>query len=134
MNDTELKTLNEKLMKFCDFTNLREQITIYGTRQLADYPDGQLQGNTLAPDLVNDLSSQARWIYPKLKELRLNFSIDYDHVSDCYLCKIYKGTRKNSNFWLGAWENINPAISFALTVNNYLEFIEKHKNDSNKKN
>jgi hypothetical protein len=64
MTETELKKLNERLLKACGFTHRKHP---QGNWHMWYTPDGKFFGN-IPPNLTTDHNACFKWIVPVLKE------------------------------------------------------------------
>lgn len=124
MDTNEIKELNKVLLEFVGFTNIKPS-TLYYDNFMANFLDncGEISGiRSVAPNLIESLDAQAKWLYPILKEqlLRMEIGMEYDTTIDQYphyYCEIIEGLDRLQ----GRAIHENPAIAFALAMKDYIE-------------
>ncbi len=110
------KELNYKLLKFAGFT-FKNKIIKNGTGvhiNICQFPNGK---SGYAPDLINSLDNQGKWLIPKIKDLKyyafwivqLEDGDYWDYNLDTYK-HLYSGRAKNST-----------ALAFALAVEKLID-------------
>ena len=132
-----MSTINDRLLKFAGLEFKTQQIK-FGTLSVpfsGYYLNGQFIRKT-KPDLVNDMSYQQKYLYPKLIELwGERISITLRHFEDASL---KYPNEKQWHVTIGKWElsengfvlryggfGDTPAIAFANAINKLIESEDK---------
>jgi len=107
MQEIDYKKLNEKLATFCGFKKMK-----YGKGYFLDGSCGVYE----LPDLVNDPKAQQTFIYPKLRELKMDFTIYYYWFQDVHSAMIFDDNPTS-------FESKSPTVAFALACNEVIDHL-----------
>jgi hypothetical protein len=129
MDDKDLKALNEKLLKFAGFKNIKDERTLYGI--LADYPDNPTMIECVTPNITKDANTQIKYLYPKIYNLLKsvygdnNILLEWNSEYKEWYCQInlietFDATDKEQS------------IAFALACEKYIDSSGVNNENSNK--
>jgi hypothetical protein len=125
--------LQNKLAKFAGFKEIRFNEPPYEVCWVEDKYGQVFTGGE--PDLINDLSAQAEYIYPQLIETAKKVNVEFNGIEYSYdikkgqwFCLI--GFIDNYGYTtlhdVEASYSEKPAVAFALTLGKLIDWLEKN--------